>query len=185
MKILLHICCGVCAAGAASQLIEEGHDVTGYFFNPNIHPSAEYARRLEATKTVAHELNFPLIVGKYDPRQWLRDTAPLADEKEGGKRCLLCFNIRLQATFACMQEAGADAFTTTLTIGPKKSAEAINHIGRDIGGERFLQRNFKKKDGFKKANEISRRLGLYRQSYCGCIYSLKERKLKLERGAKK
>lgn len=174
MKIVLHICCGVCAAGAAAQLLQEGHEVVGYFFNPNIHPADEYARRLEAAKTVLSELKIPLKVGQYKPDQWLEETEAYASEKEGGQRCKLCYRIRLQSTYAVLQEEGADAFASTLTVGPRKSAEIINGIGRDIGGEKFIARDFKKKDGFKKAGETARRLGIYRQNYCGCIYSLRD-----------
>ncbi len=171
MKILLHVCCGICAAGAAKQLQEEGHQVTGYFFNPNIHPQDEYALRLEAARKVATELGFTLIAGEYDPVKWMTETAQLADEKEGGLRCHLCYRIRLQQTHEYMKQSGADVFTTTLTIGPRKSAVIINEIGGEIGGDRFLARDFKKKDWFKKANNMARQWGLYRQNYCGCIYT--------------
>jgi len=173
MKVLLHICCGVCAAGAAKQLMDEGHEVTGYFFNPNIYPAEEYEARLEATKTIAHELDFKLEAGLYEPDKWLASAASLADEKEGGRRCELCFRIRLQAASEFMKNNGFDAFTTTLTIGPRKSAEKVNSIGTDTGGSNFLVRDFKKKDGFKKANDLAKKLGIYRQNYCGCIYSLR------------
>ena len=171
MKVILHICCGICAAGAGKQLIEEGHEVAGYFFNPNIQPAEEYTARLEAAQKVASELGFPIKSGFYSPDLWLRETSALASEKEGGRRCELCYRIRLKATLDYMRETGVDAFTTTLTIGPRKSAEIINKIGREIGGESFIERDFKKKDGFKKANELARRLDIYRQNYCGCIYS--------------
>jgi predicted adenine nucleotide alpha hydrolase (AANH) superfamily ATPase len=171
MNILLHICCGVCAIGAARQLMDEGHTVTGYFFNPNIHPADEYRLRLDATEKVASSLGFQLETGDYDPAQWLDETAHLAEEREGGERCHLCYRIRLQQSFHKMQLIGADAFASTLTMGPMKSAVIINKIGEDIGGDRFLKRDFKKKDWIKKANAVSRELGIYRQNYCGCIYS--------------
>lgn len=174
MKVVLHICCGVCAAGAAAELLHEGHEVLGYYFNPNIHPQDEYRRRLEAAQKVAHELRFSLVEGPYDPSKWLRQTAELAHEVEGGKRCNLCFEIRLRAACEFMNGMGAHAFTSTLTVGPKKSAEIINRIGRQIGGDTFLARDFKKKDGFKKAIATAKVLQLYRQNYCGCIYSRRE-----------
>ncbi len=174
MKIMLHICCGVCAAAAARDLLDEGHEVLGYFFNPNIHPADEYALRLEAAHKVASEFGFSLVAGLYDPNQWLRETAGLAGEKEGGKRCTLCHQIRLKATYDYMCQTGAQAFTSTLTTGPKKSAQVINRIGRQIGGDTFLARDFKKKDGFKKASAMAQKLRIYRQDYCGCIYSRKE-----------
>jgi predicted adenine nucleotide alpha hydrolase (AANH) superfamily ATPase len=176
MKILLHICCGVCAAGAAKTLIDEGHEVTGYFFNPNIHPEEEYKRRLEAVQKASVELHFRLIEAPYSPDMWLNETRPLADEPEGGKRCPICFEIRLKNTYAFLQESGTDAFTTTLTIGPQKSAQVINRIGTEIGGDKFLERDFKKKDGFKNAMIMAKHWQLYRQNYCGCIYSLRDKK---------
>jgi predicted adenine nucleotide alpha hydrolase (AANH) superfamily ATPase len=171
MKILLHICCGVCAIGAARQLLEEGHTVTGYFFNPNIHPADEYYLRFEAGKKVAAAIGFPLVDGDYDPALWLDETAHFAEEKEGGQRCHLCYRIRLQQSFHKMELTGADAFASTLTMGPMKSAAIINKIGEDIGGDKFLPRDFKKKDWIKKSNVVARELGIYRQNYCGCIYS--------------
>jgi predicted adenine nucleotide alpha hydrolase (AANH) superfamily ATPase len=175
MNVVLHICCGVCAAGAAKQLMDEGHQVTGFFFNPNIHPEEEYKQRLEAVEIVAKELNFPLVLGKYEPAEWLKQTESLAAEKEGGKRCELCYKIRLRETVDCTIKTGAEAFTTTLTIGPQKKASIINAIGQEIGGDKFLARNFKKKDGYKKANETAKKLEIYRQHYCGCIYSRRDK----------
>jgi predicted adenine nucleotide alpha hydrolase (AANH) superfamily ATPase len=173
VKIVLHICCGVCAAGAAQELISEGHTVTGYYFNPNIYPEEEYKARLEAAQKIADELGFEFKTGEYAPKYWTAETMALAAEPEGRKRCEICYRIRLQAAHEFMKETGADAFASTLTIGPSKSAEKINRIGFEIGGETFLARDFKKKDGFKKANELSKKLGIYRQNYCGCIYSIR------------
>ena len=176
MKIVLHICCGVCAAGAVEALATEGHQVIGFFYNPNIHPAEEYERRLETTRRVAQELNFPLEVAPYTPEEWLRETDSLKHEPEGGKRCQVCFRIRLEKTYHHLIDCGADAFTTTLTISPHKSVEAVNNIGREVGGERFLVRDFKTKDGFKRAIRLARQWELYRQDYCGCIYSMRQRR---------
>jgi epoxyqueuosine reductase len=175
MKVLLHICCGVCAAGAADVLISEGHEVTGFFYNPNIFPDSEYLARLATTRKTATQLGFNLIEGNYDPRAWLSQALSLKSESEGGKRCSVCYRMRMQRSFRTMLEMGLDAFTSTLTISPHKSARIINAIGEEIGGSRFLPRDFKKKDGFKKAVELAKRWDLYRQDYCGCIYSM-ERK---------
>ncbi len=173
MKIVLHICCGVCAAGVVERLTSEGHQVLGLFYNPNIHPLEEYQRRLEVAHKVAEEFDFPLAVGPYTPEEWLRETSSLANEPEGGKRCEVCFRMRLKKTCLHMQEHGWDTFTTTLTISPRKSADVVNRIGREIGGDRFLARDFKKKEGFKRATELAKKWGLYRQNYCGCVYSIK------------
>ncbi|MGP8081166.1 MAG: epoxyqueuosine reductase QueH [Dehalococcoidales bacterium] len=174
MKILLHICCGVCVAGTAEILLSEGHDITGYYFNPNISPEEEYVKRLDAAKTVAGIKKFPIIVPPYSPGQWWERTVDLSQEPEGGKRCEVCFRIRLQATYDYLRDNDFDAFTTTLTIGPRKSAPIINRIGKEIGGEKFLARDFKKKGGSVKAIQLAKKYQIYRQNYCGCIYSLRK-----------
>ena len=172
MNIILHICCGVCAAGAADMLLKEGHRVTGYFYNPNIYPEEEYRLRLEAARRTAEKLKFELAAGPYEVENWNSATAALGGEPEGGARCSICYRVRLEKTFGFMQESGANAFTSTLTISPHKSAAEINRIGIELGGANFISRDFKKKDGFKQAMEKARSLELYRQNYCGCIYSL-------------
>jgi predicted adenine nucleotide alpha hydrolase (AANH) superfamily ATPase len=176
MKVVLHICCGVCAAGAAHVLLAEGHEVTGYYYNPNISPSDEYYRRLDAASKAAARLGFQLVEGPYNAAEWSRIAAPLASEPEGGKRCQACYRIRLQQTYLYTLGSNTDAFTSTLTISPHKSALIINQIGQETGRDKFLPRDFKKKEGFKKATQMARDWGLYRQNYCGCEYSLRERK---------
>ncbi len=173
MKIVLHICCGVCAAGVAERLMVEGHDVSGFFYNPNIHPPEEFHRRLEVAQRVAREFGFPLETAAYRPEEWHREAASLAGEPEGGRRCDVCFRLRLEKTYRYMLDQGFDAFTTTLTIGPRKSAEVINRIGLEIGGGSFMARDFKKKAGFQRAIELAGQRELYRQDYCGCIYSMR------------
>ena len=172
-KVLLHICCGVCAAGAAEQLLSEGFEVTGYFYNPNIYPYEEYQRRLEATRKAATELKFPLEEGPYTPDEWIIATESLKDEPEGGKRCEVCFRYRLEDTYKRLKGSDIDYFTTTLTIGPRKSADIVNKIGVEIGGDKFLARDFKKKAGFQRATALAKEWGIHRQNYCGCIFSLK------------
>ena len=171
MKVLLHICCGVCAAGVVERLSREGHEVTGLFYNPNIHPQEEYQRRLEATRRVAKELGFPLVAGPYTPAEWFAATSSLENEPEGGGRCAVCFRLRLKKTCLYLPDYGADAFTTTLTVSPHKSASVVNQIGQEIGGDRFLVRDFKKQAGFQRATELAKKWALYRQNYCGCTYS--------------
>jgi predicted adenine nucleotide alpha hydrolase (AANH) superfamily ATPase len=173
VKVVLHICCGVCAAGAAETLAGEGHQVIGFFYNPNIHPAEEYQKRLNVAGKVAKELNFPLEAGAYKPEEWFNLTSSLKDEPEGGRRCQVCYRLRLEKTCDYMVARGADAFTTTLTISPHKSAQVINKIGQEIGGEKFLIRDFKKKDGFKRAVQLAKKWELYRQDYCGCTYSMR------------
>ena len=175
MKIVLHICCGVCAAGVVERLTLEGHQLLGLFYNPNIHPLEEYNRRLEVTLEVARKLNLPLEVAPYTPEEWFQETSSLENEPEGGKRCKVCFRLRLKRAYIYMEDYGWDAFTTTLTISPHKSAAVINQVGQEVGGERFLVRDFKKKEGFKRAMELAKMWSLYRQDYCGCIYSMRKR----------
>ncbi len=173
MKVVLHICCGVCATGVTERLALEGYFVLGLFYNPNIQPLEEYQRRLEAAIMVARKMSFPLEVVPYVPEEWLRETVGLENEPEGGKRCELCFRLRLKKTYLLMKDWGGDAFTTTLTLSPHKSAAVVNQVGWEIGGEKFLTRDFKKREGFKRAMALAKEWALYRQDYCGCLYSMK------------
>jgi len=172
VKVVLHICCGVCAAAVVERLAGEGHQVLGFFYNPNIHPAQEYEKRLQVAHRVALEQVFPLEVAPYIPEDWFTEADLWKSEPEGGKRCEVCFKIRLEKTYLYLMECGADVFTTTLTISPHKSAEVVNSIGKEIGGDRFLERDFKKKEGFKRAVRLAKQWELYQQSYCGCIYSM-------------
>ncbi|MDD5082584.1 MAG: epoxyqueuosine reductase QueH [Dehalococcoidales bacterium] len=173
MNILLHICCGICAAGVVERLITEGHKITGLFYNPNIHPPEEYDRRLEVARRVAQKFDFPLEEVPYTPEEWLWETKSLANEPEGGRRCAVCFRLRLQTAYAYMERLGMDVFATTLTISPHKQARVVNRIGREIGGDKFLERDFKKQAGFQRAIALAQELSLYRQHYCGCRYSIR------------
>jgi predicted adenine nucleotide alpha hydrolase (AANH) superfamily ATPase len=173
MKVVLHICCGICAAGAAEQLQKEGHDILGFFYNPNTYPADEFEKRLEVARRVSRELGFPLEAPPYVPAEWYDVAGEMADEPEDGARCNACYRLRLSRTRRFMEEGGWDALSTTLTIGPRKRASIINAIGAEIAGDRFLARDFKKKDGFKRANELASKWGLYRQHYCGCEFSFR------------
>ncbi len=175
MKIVLHICCGVCAAAVVERLTLEGHEVFGLFYNPNIHPPEEYERRLEVACKVAKELNFPLEAPPYTAEEWFQETNSLESEPEGGRRCEVCFKLRLGKTYLFLEDCGWDAFTTTLTVSPHKSADVINRVGQELGGDKFLVRDFKKKGGFQRATELAKKWALYRQDYCGCLYSQRER----------
>ena len=178
MKVALHICCAVCAAGAAERLLQEGHQVLGFFSNSNIQPQEEYLKRFENARKVARELNFSLKEDTYDPDDWFKAVASLENEPEGGRRCPVCFRIRLERSYRFMLESGCDVLTTTLTMGSNKSAELIGRLGQEIAGDKFLQQDFKKREGFKRASELARKWGLYRQNYCGCLFSLRDRELR-------
>jgi predicted adenine nucleotide alpha hydrolase (AANH) superfamily ATPase len=177
-RILVHACCAPDAL-FVFEALKEGYDVTGFFSNPNIHPREEYERRLrEAGKAVAL-LDVPLIEDVYDPDRWFSLTDKFKDEPEKGRRCDVCYALRLERTAERAARDGFDLFTTVMSLSPWKKAAVLNRIGRQFGarhGVRFLEADFKKKDGFKKSVELSRAHGLYRQDYCGCLYSLQTSK---------
>ncbi len=174
-RILLHVCCGICAF-YPYFLLKKDFDVTFFCYNPNIHPKKEYIKRLESVEIISRKYSIPLITGKYEAKKWLKLTADLKDEPEGGSRCSLCFRIRLDRTAQMAERWGFDLFGTTLTISPHKDHRVINSIGLELASARgisFYQADLKKKDGFKKTMELSKKLNLYRQNYCGCMYSKK------------
>lgn len=180
MKVLLHICCGICAASVVERLMCEGHKVTGFFYNPNIHPRDEYKKRFEAAEAVAHKLEIELIEAHYEREKWFELVKGKEYTEEGGERCESCFKMRLEKTCEYLRKNMFDSFTTTLTVSPLKNALCINAIGRSIGDEKFISADFKKRGGFERSNELAREWHLYRQNYCGCVYSL-ERSLKVEK----
>ncbi len=176
-KILVHICCAPDALYVV-QLLQENYEVSGYFYNPNIHPESEYKLRLEETREIAGLINFNLIQEEYDPDRWFRMVKGFEDEPEKGRRCDICYAMRLDRTAKKAKEKGYDLFATIMTISPWKKAWKINQIGRMLGNKykiKFLEADFKKKDGFKKSVELSRKFNLYRQNYCGCIFSRREK----------
>ena len=172
-KILVHICCA--ADGLyVIQLLQKEYKTSGFFYNPNIHPFSEYKLRLEETKKISHLLNFELIEGEYDDHRWFKITQKYKNEPEKGKRCDICYALRLQKTAETAVRLQFDIFTTVMSLSPWKKAEVLNRIGKMFGRKYkidYLEANFKKKDGFKKSVILSRQYGLYRQNFCGCIYS--------------
>jgi predicted adenine nucleotide alpha hydrolase (AANH) superfamily ATPase len=153
--------------------------VTGYFYNPNIHREEEYNTRLNELRRFSETSGFKFIQGNYDSSEWAKKTIGLESEPEGGKRCDTCFRIRLEKTAGAAKERGFEAFATTLTISPRKKALVINRIGKELEDKykvRYLSSDFKKKDGFKRSVELSKAHGLKRQDYCGCIYSLRDKR---------
>jgi predicted adenine nucleotide alpha hydrolase (AANH) superfamily ATPase len=174
-RMLLHVCCGTCALYPYSEL-KRDFNITFFYYNPNIYPKEEYLRRLEDVRNVAKKYSVPLITGRYEIQKWLTLTKEYKDEPEGGRRCELCFRMRLNKTAKQAKKLGTGLFGTTLTVSPLKNHNIINLIGSEIAalqGIDFFQSNFKKKDGFKKTMEMSKKLKLYRQDYCGCIYSMR------------
>jgi len=175
LRILLHICCGVCAGSVAEKLMADGHQVTGFFYNPCIHPKDEYELRLGVAQKVAQSLDIEMKEGPYDRERWFELVKGKEYEPEGGARCDICFDMRLRKTFEYFKAKGVfDRFATTLSVSPHKDASVINAIGMAIGGDKYLIEDFKRKGGFQRAMEIAKEMDVYRQSYCGCIYSLEE-----------
>lgn len=174
MRVLLHTCCGPCASHAVEELRQEGHTVTLCFSNANLAPADEYERRLEAAQQLAAHVQAPLLIDPPDHEAWRQAVAGLEQAPEGGERCLRCFRYALTRVQAMAAAQGFDYFTTSLTISPHKNSTAIFAIGRELDPARFLARDFKKRDGFRRSTEIARACGLYRQSYCGCEFSIRK-----------
>ena len=172
MKILLHICCGPCALYPLRTLRAAGHEVTGFFFNPNIHPYQEYARRLEAVHDMASKEAFPLIVrNDYDLEGFLANVASAPE-----KRCSYCYVSRLKAAAETAVEHGFEAFSASLLYSRYQRHDEIRELGERTGrdfGVAFHYEDFR--PGWQEGIRLSKELGLYRQQYCGCIYSEKER----------
>jgi predicted adenine nucleotide alpha hydrolase (AANH) superfamily ATPase len=172
-KLLLHICCVGCGAFVSRELTKD-FQVTLYFYNPNISPAAEYELRLAETKKIAKRFGYKLLPAGYDHDAWLKLVSGHEQDPEKGARCLICYRERLDKTAKIAQESGFAYFASTLTVSPHKLAGEINAIGEECAlkyGVKFLNRDFKKQDGFKKSLEMSKELGLYRQNYCGCEFS--------------
>jgi len=176
-KLLLQVCCIGCGA-YVSTLLKKDYRITLYFYNPNIYPEAEYHKRLAETRKFARKLGLKLLVGKYHHAQWLESVKGHELDPEKGARCVICYRDRLTAAAQVAKQLKFQYFASTLTISPHKMAAAISQIGNELSKEykvKFLDRDFKKQDGFKKSVELSRGLGLYRQDYCGCEFSLRDR----------
>lgn len=174
-KILLHACCAICSAHPIEMLKDSGYNVVVYFYNPNIFPCEEYERRLEAERTLCKHFGVELIEGDYESDAYFEYVRGFEDCPERGARCELCFRMRLEETARKARALGIDTFTTSIVISPHKNFATLTKIGEEVAlqtGLNYLAIDFKKKDGFLKTNKISRELGLYRQNYCGCKYSL-------------
>ncbi|MCF7908689.1 MAG: epoxyqueuosine reductase QueH [Candidatus Omnitrophica bacterium] len=178
-KVLLHICCGVCALYCFERLRKDGFSVEGFFFNPNIHPYFEYLKRRRAAEIAAENSGILMQEGNYRIFDWFKIHKPYHEDVEGGLRCESCYRMRLEKTMALCCDKNYDYFTTTLTISPHKKSSVVFKVGSDIGKDKFLAIDFKKKDGFKRTIGQAKKLGIYRQGYCGCVYSKNEREIPL------
>lgn len=173
-KLLLHICCAPDQTVAHERTCEE-YEITGFFSNSCIEPRGEYHKRLAEAKRLAELQGIELIEDEYLLNSFLEIARGLEKEPEKGRRCRKCIEFRLRRIAERAAADGFDIFATTLTVSPHKDAEFINRIGGELSSEfdvEYLTTNFKKKDGFKRSIELSNKLGLYRQNYCGCRFSL-------------
>lgn len=180
--ILLHSCCGPCSSSVL-ELLSKYFDVTVLWYNPNLYPEAEYDKRLETQKQLIDAIaedgvQAKLLVEPWRSEDYFSSIKGLENEPEEGKRCLECFRIRLEETARIASERGFEWFCTTLTVSSRKDAVAINAIGREAEakyGVKWLPSEFKKREGNHRSIILSEKYGLYRQEYCGCVFSLVNR----------
>lgn len=189
-SLFLHSCCAPCSSYVLEYL-SKYFRITVFYYNPNIYPETEYQARVAEQERLIGEMNernkkaedrirwnpIAFLAGNYDPAEFFSAVKGLEAEPEGGKRCTECFKLRLFEAARLAKAGGFDYFTTTLTISPLKDAERLNAIGEEAGrelGVKFLPSDFKKKNGYKRSTELSREYGLYRQDYCGCVFSRRE-----------
>jgi predicted adenine nucleotide alpha hydrolase (AANH) superfamily ATPase len=176
-KLLLHICCGPCATEVIHRLRDE-FEVVGWFYNPNIDTDEEYHRRLAAVQQLSAAWHVLVDVGPYDHARFVEAVVGLGSEPEGGRRCEACFRLRLAGAARAAEANGCTVVASTLTIGRNKRAEVVNPIGREAcrrHGVEFHEADWKKQDGFSRSVGLARALGLYRQGYCGCEFSRRDR----------
>ena len=179
-RVLLHACCAPCSSYCLEYL-SQYFAVTVFYYNPNISPAEEYERRTRELQRLVSEMSFAhpvdVLVGAYEPDRYYEAVRGLEDEPEGGARCTECFRLRLNEAVRTAEELGFDYVTTTLTISPLKDAPRLNMIGEAAceGHQvRWLPSDFKKKNGYLRSIELSREYDLYRQDYCGCVFSKKK-----------
>ena len=186
--LLLHSCCAPCSSYVLEYL-SQYFRITVFYYNPNIYPPEEYGERVKEQERLIQEDNrdweavpernpVSFLAGTYDPAVFYEAARGLEAEPERGLRCTECFRLRLRETARLAKEMGFDYFTTTLTISPLKDAERLNRLGEEAGEEYgipFLHSDFKKKNGYQRSTELSAEHQLYRQDYCGCVFSLRER----------
>lgn len=178
-SLLLQCCCGPCSSYVLTCLAEH-FDLSVFFYNPNISPPSEYELRENTLGQLLQKSGFEGSVGiikaSYIPEEFFSAVRGLENEPEGGERCIVCIRLRMEACAARARELGMDFFTTTLSVSPHKNSQCINDIGAQLEKKysvRYLYADFKKKDGYRRSVELSRKYGLYRQDYCGCPFSMR------------
>lgn len=175
--LLMHSCCAPCSSYCLSYLAEYFH-ITIYYYNPNIYPETEYQKRVKEQQRLIQELpvKYPItfLEGPYDPERFFAMAEGMEQIPEGGERCFHCYEMRQREAALAAKEGGFDYFTTTLSVSPHKNAQKLNEIGlrlQEEYGVKYLVSDFKKRGGYLKSIELSREYDLYRQNYCGCVYS--------------
>lgn len=180
-RLFLHSCCAPCSSYVLEYL-SRYFEITVFFYNPNISPAEEYEKRVEEIRRMIGEMEFvhpvKLVEGEYDPQVFLRMAKGMEHIPEGGERCFGCYRLRMEEAARLAKEGNYDYFTTTLSISPLKNAQKINEIGEELAEiyqVSHLPSDFKKKNGYKRSIELSGEYELYRQDYCGCVFSKRER----------
>lgn len=179
-KLLLHACCAPCSSYCLEYL-SQYFEITVLYYNPNISPEEEFGKRAAEEKRLISEMRVKnpvtLVVDEYNPREFFDAVKGLENEPEGGERCFVCYRLRLERAAKYAAEHGFDYFCSTLSISPLKKAQKLNEIGEELSGiykVKNLPNDFKKKGGYLRSIELSREYGLYRQNYCGCVFSKRE-----------
>ena len=190
-SLLLHSCCAPCSSYVIEYL-SAFFAITVFYYNPNLHPQEEYEKRVAEQMRFIQE--FPakhpvtFLKGDFEPERFYQAVKGYEQEEEGGGRCFLCYRLRLLETAKMARSLGADYFTTTLSISPHKNAQVLNEIGRELAeeyGAAYLFSDFKKKNGYRRSCQLSQEYGLYRQDYCGCVYSRQEAEARKARALSK
>ena len=180
-SLLLHACCAPCSSAVLERLASH-FKISIFYYNPNITEEKEYQKRLDELRKFISKLNFKYQINisdsRYEPKEFFKIAKGLEKEKEQGKRCYKCYELRLEETAKVAKEKNFDFFATTLTLSPYKKTSWLNEIGENLSEKyqaNYLYSDFKKKNGYKRSIELSKEYNLYRQDYCGCIYSKLER----------
>ncbi len=180
-SLLLHSCCAPCSSYVLEYLTKY-FDITVFYYNPNISPESEYRHRVDELKRLISEMNIDVgfLEGSYEPKKFYDMSKGLENEPERGARCLKCYRMRLEESAKIAKDGNFDYFTTTLSISPQKDSAVLNEIGKQLSDKYnipYLFSDFKKREGYKRSIELSMQFHLYRQDFCGCVYS-KSRKEK-------
>ena len=180
-SLLIHSCCAPCSSYVLEYL-SQYFEITLFYYNPNIYPESEYTKRILEQQKLIQDMKFrhpvSFVAGKYEKERFHAMAEGMENLKEGGARCMKCYELRLSEAARQAAAGGFDFFTTTLSISPMKNAQKLNEIGIRVGkeyGVEYLVSDFKKKNGYKRSIDLSKEYVLYRQDYCGCEFSMRQR----------